>query len=224
MSERMYHINLCKEELEGAKAVILPGDPGRVPKIAALLQEAKPLAQNREYTSWLGRLEGQPVAVVSTGIGGPSAAIAVEELAQLGVETFVRVGTCGGMQLDVKAGDLVVVNAAIRMEGTSREYLPIEFPAVADFEVTAALRDEAQALGFAHHVGVVQCKDSFYGQHDPASMPVERLDQGRRPGQRNGDGGALHGLQRAAAARRRRDAVHLEPGARGCRPAPGAGI
>ena len=172
MSERMYHINLCKEELEGAKAVILPGDPGRVPKIAALLQEAKPLAQNREYTSWLGRLEGQPVAVVSTGIGGPSAAIAVEELAQLGVETFVRVGTCGGMQLDVKAGDLVVVNAAIRMEGTSREYLPIEFPAVADFEVTAALRDEAQALGFAHHVGVVQCKDSFYGQHDPGRMPV----------------------------------------------------
>ena len=172
MSERMYHINLCKEELEGAKAVILPGDPGRVPKIAALLQEAKPLAQNREYTSWLGRLEGQPVDTTATGIGGPSAAIAVEELAQLGVETFVRVGTCGGMQLDVKAGDLVVVNAAIRMEGTSREYLPIEFPAVADFEVTAALRDEAQALGFAHHVGVVQCKDSFYGQHDPASMPV----------------------------------------------------
>ena len=109
----MYHINLCKEELEGEKAVILPGDPGRVPKIAALLQEAKPLAQNREYTSWLGRLEGQPVAVVSTGIGGPSAAIAVEELAQLGVETFVRVGTCGGMQLDVKAGDLVVVNACL---------------------------------------------------------------------------------------------------------------
>lgn len=172
MSERMYHINLCKEELEGAKAVILPGDPGRVPKIAALLQEAKPLAQNREYTSWLGRLEGQPVAVVSTGIGGPSAAIAVEELAQLGVETFVRVGTCGGMQLDVKAGDLVVVNAAIRMEGTSREYAPIEYPAVPDFGVTNALVDAARDVGVTYHTGVVECKDSFYGQHQPEKHPV----------------------------------------------------
>ena len=172
MSEKLYHINLCKEDLEGADIAILPGDPGRVPKIAAMLENPKPLTQNREYNSYLGTLEGRRVVVISTGIGGPSASIAVEELATLGVQTFVRVGTCGGMQLGVQAGDLVVVNAAIRMEGTSREYLPIEFPAVADFEVTAALRDEARALGYAHHVGVVQCKDSFYGQHDPDSMPV----------------------------------------------------
>ena len=172
MSEKLYHINLCKEDLEGADTAILPGDPGRVPKIAAMLENPRPLTQNREYNSYLGTLEGRRVVVISTGIGGPSASIAVEELSMLGVQTFVRVGTCGGMQLGVQAGDLVVVNAAIRMEGTSREYLPIEFPAVADFEVTAALRDEAQALGYAHHVGVVQCKDSFYGQHDPDSMPV----------------------------------------------------
>ena len=172
MSEKLYHINLCKEDLEGADTAILPGDPGRVPKIAAMLENPRPLTQNREYNSYLGTLEGRRVVVISTGIGGPSASIAVEELSMLGVQTFVREGTCGGMQLGVQAGDLVVVNAAIRMEGTSREYLPIEFPAVADFEVTAALRDEAQALGYAHHVGVVQCKDSFYGQHDPDSMPV----------------------------------------------------
>ncbi|NLT58089.1 MAG: uridine phosphorylase [Clostridiales bacterium] len=172
MGEKLYHIQLCREDLQGARYAILPGDPGRVPLIAAQLSGAVPLAQNREYTSWLGELEGERVAVVSTGIGGPSAAICIEELAQLGVDTLVRVGTCGGMQLEVKAGDVIVASAAIRMEGTSREYLPIEFPAVADFAVTAALKREAEALGIDHHVGVVQCKDSFYGQHSPARMPV----------------------------------------------------
>ena len=173
--EKRYHINLCKTDLEGAEIAILPGDPGRVPKIASLLEHAKPLAQNREYNSWLGYLEGRPVAVVSTGIGGPSAAIAIEELSQLGVTTMIRVGTCGGMQMDVKAGDLVVVNAAVRMEGLSREYLPIEFPAVSDFTVTSALREEALAQGLPFHIGVAQCKDSFYGQHDPGSMPVGEM-------------------------------------------------
>ncbi|MBQ2697560.1 MAG: uridine phosphorylase [Clostridia bacterium] len=179
MSEKLYHIALCKEDLEGATTAILPGDPGRVPKIAALLENAKPLAQNREYNSFLGEIAGRKVVVMSTGIGGPSAAIAIEELHQRGVTTMVRVGTCGGMQLDVKAGDLVVVNAAIRMEGLSREYLPIEYPAVADLDVTCALRDEAAALGLPYHVGVVQCKDSFYGQHSPKTMPVgyELLDK-----------------------------------------------
>lgn len=173
--EIMYHIQLCRAQLEGAHIAILPGDPGRVPKIAALLEDAHPLASSREYTSWLGTLEGQRVVVCSTGIGGPSAAIAVEELFMLGVTDFIRVGTSGGMQLDVMAGDIVVVQAAIRAEGTSHEYMPAAWPAVANFEITQALREAAAALGCRSHTGVVHCKDSFYGQHSPQRMPVHRL-------------------------------------------------
>lgn len=176
--DRMYHIGLYEEQLEGAQYVILPGDPGRVPKIAAMLQKPQALNQNREYTSWLGWLAGQPVVVCSTGIGGPSAAICVEELYQLGVRNFLRVGTCGGMQVEVQAGDIVIATGAIRMEGTSREYLPIEFPAVADFGLCNALCEAARKEGCRCHTGVVQCKDSFYGQHSPARMPVrEELEQ-----------------------------------------------
>ena len=172
MSEKMYHLNLCKEDLCGTRYAILPGDPGRVEKIASHLDAPRRLGQNREYTQYLGWLEGQPVLVMSTGMGGPSTAIAVEELAQLGVDTLIRVGTCGGMQMEVKAGDIVIVNAAIRMEGTSREYLPIEFPAVSDYDVTTALIRSAKEQQLPYHVGVAHCKDSFYGQHDPSRMPV----------------------------------------------------
>lgn len=171
-SGKLYHINLSRRDIEGAKYAILPGDPGRVAKIAAFLDDARPLTSNREYTSYIGTLNGQKVLCVSTGIGGPSAAICVEELYQLGVRTFVRVGTCGGMQMNVMAGDSIVVTGAIRMEGTSKEYLPIEFPAIADLDVTLALRDSAKELGYPYHTGVVQCKDSFYGQHSPSRMPV----------------------------------------------------
>ncbi|MEG1017889.1 MAG: uridine phosphorylase, partial [Oscillospiraceae bacterium] len=129
MSEKLYHIGLSKEDIEGAKYAILPGDPGRVPKIAQLLENSKALTQNREYNSFLGELDGEKVVVISHGIGGPSMAICVEELHVLGIENFIRIGTCGGMNLEVLAGDVVVVNGAIRAEGTSREYLPIEFPA-----------------------------------------------------------------------------------------------
>lgn len=169
-NEKQYHINLSKENT--AKYAILPGDPGRVEKIAKLLDKPKEIAFNREYKTYEGYLDSQKVLVVSTGIGGPSTAICVEELAKIGVDTFIRVGTCGGMQLNVNAGDLVIANGAIRMEGTSREYLPIEFPAVADFEVTSALSKAAKKLEFPHHIGVVQAKDSFYSQHDPDSMGV----------------------------------------------------
>lgn len=172
MDEKLYHINLSKSDIQGAKYAILPGDPDRVPKIAAFLDNPQKIGQKREYTSYLGQLCGENVLCVSTGIGGPSAAICIEELRQLGVETFIRVGTSGGMQLKVEAGDIVVVTGAIRMEGTSKEYLPIEFPAVADLDVTCALRDAARKLGYSYHTGVVQCKDSFYGQHAPERMPV----------------------------------------------------
>ncbi len=171
-TEKLYHINLSKEDIEGAKYAIVPGDPGRTEKIASFLDDAKLITFNREYKTYLGSLNGEKVVVTSTGIGGPSAAIAIEELFQLGVENFVRIGTSGGMQMHVKAGDLVVVTGAIRMEGTSKEYLPIEFPAVADLDITYALRQSAKKLNLPYHTGVVQCKDSFYGQHSPSRMPV----------------------------------------------------
>jgi uridine phosphorylase len=150
----------------------LPGDPGRVPLLAQRLEGARKVAANREFVSWSGELEGARVTVTSTGIGCPSAAIAVEELHGCGTDTFVRVGTAGGMQQDVLVGDLVVAEAAVRDEGTSPQYVPLGFPAVADPDVTLALREGARALGLRHHVGVVHSKDSFYGQREPERMPV----------------------------------------------------
>lgn len=155
-----------------AKYAILPGDPARVSKIASYLDNATHLVSNREYTTYLGTLCGENVLVTSTGIGGASAAIALEELNMLGVDTIIRVGTCGGMQESVKSGDLVIASSAVRAEGTSKEYAPIELPAVADFNITSALVKAAKTLGESYHIGTVHSKDSFYGQHCPSSMPV----------------------------------------------------
>jgi uridine phosphorylase len=166
----MYHIGF--DDARGAKYVILPGDPGRVEVIARRLENPGFYCQNREYTTWLGELEGQPVMVMSTGMGGPSAAIAVEELYQAGLRNFLRVGTCGGMALSVAGGDMVIATGAIRMEGLTKEYVPVEFPAVANLDVTNALITAAKKLGAPWHAGIVQSKDSFYGQHDPDRMPV----------------------------------------------------
>lgn len=168
--EKSYHIGF--DSSLGAKYAILPGDPGRVEKIASYLDEPRFLCQSREYTTWIGKLMGEPVIVMSTGMGGPSAAIAIEELYRTGVNTFIRVGTCGGMQTEVVGGDLVVATSAIRMEGTTKEYVPVEFPAVANLDVTNALVAAANDLNYNCHAGVVQCKDSFYGQHDPDRMPM----------------------------------------------------
>jgi len=168
--ERQYHIHCAPGEV--GRYVILPGDPGRCASIAAYFDNAKLVAQNREYTTYTGTLLGVPVSVCSTGIGGPSASIAMEELHKLGADTFIRTGTCGGIDLDVKSGDIVVATGAIRFEHTSMEYAPIEFPAVADFNITAALVNASRALGYTTHSGVVQCKDSFYGQHSPEASPV----------------------------------------------------
>ena len=167
---RQYHIGLKKEDI--GQYVILPGDPKRCEKIAAYFEDPKKVGDRREFVTYTGFLDGKKVSVTSTGIGGPSAAIAITELAKLGAHTFVRVGTCGGIDRNVKSGDLVIAQAAIRAEGTSKEYAPIEFPAVADFEVTNALYESAKKLGRNFHVGVVQCKDSFYGQHEAEKMPV----------------------------------------------------
>lgn len=167
---RQYHIGLNADEI--GKYVILPGDPKRCEKIAAYFDNPEKVGDRREYVTYTGFLNGEKVSVTSTGIGGPSAAIAIEELTKLGAHTFIRVGTCGGIDLDVKSGDIVIAQGAIRAEGTSKEYAPIEFPAVADFEVTTALKKAAKDLHTTNHVGVVQCKDSFYGQHEPDIMPI----------------------------------------------------
>ena len=167
---KQFHIACAQGDI--GRYCILPGDPGRVPAIAALFDDAHFVARNREFTIYTGTLLGEKVSVCSTGIGGPSASIAMEELHNIGADTFIRVGTCGGIDLDVRSGDVVVATGAIRYEHTSREYAPIEFPAVADFQVTNALVEATKKLGFPLHTGIVQCKDSFYGQHDPAASPV----------------------------------------------------
>ena len=167
--EKQYHIGF--DDSHGARYAILPGDPGRVEKIAMHLENPRFFCQNREYTTWLGELSGETVMVISTGMGGPSTAIGIEELFATGVKNFIRVGTCGGMAIPVTGGDIVIATGAIRMEGTTREYVPIEFPAVANLDITNALVQAAKNLNYEWHVGVVQCKDSFYGQHSPDRMP-----------------------------------------------------
>ncbi len=169
-SEKEYHVNLSKGDV--GEYVILPGDPGRCEKIAQYFDNPVLVASNREYVTYTGTLDGVKVSVTSTGIGGPSAAIALEELVHCGAHTFVRVGTSGGMQKEVLGGDVVIATGAIRLDGTSKEYAPIEYPAVADFDVVMALKESARELKHPYHVGVVQCKDSFYGQHSPESMPI----------------------------------------------------
>ena len=168
--EKQFHIHCAEGDV--GRYVILPGDPGRCESIAALFDDAHHVAQNREFNIYTGTLLGEKVSVCSTGIGGPSAAIAMEELHNIGADTFLRTGTCGGIDTDVQSGDIVVATGAIRFEHTSREYAPIEYPAVPDFGVTAALREASLALGNRTHLGIVQCKDSFYGQHSPEKSPV----------------------------------------------------
>lgn len=165
-----YHIKLKKGDI--GEYVILPGDPGRCENIAKYFTKAKLVMKNREYVTYTGYVGKKKVSVCSTGIGGPSSAIALEELTKVGGKYFIRVGTAGGMDLSVKSGDVVIASAAIRAEGTSREYAPIEWPAVADYEVVTDLYNAAKKLKYVSHIGVIQSKDSFYGQHNPEKMPV----------------------------------------------------
>lgn len=169
---KQMHIKITKGDI--GEYVILPGDPARCEKIANFFEMPQKLSSNREYTVYSGFLNGVKVGVCSTGIGGPSAAIAIEELVECGAHTFIRVGTSGGMQDNVIAGDICIATSAIRQEGTSKEYMPIEFPAVANFDVTLALKDAAQALGYRHHLGVIQSKDSFYGELRPKIQPIAK--------------------------------------------------
>ena len=165
-----YHLNCAAGEV--GEYCLLPGDPARCDSIARYFEEPRLIGQNREFRIVTGRVGEKRVSAVSTGIGGPSAVIALEELVELGAHTFIRVGTCGGIRMDVQPGDAVIATAAVRFEGTSREYAPLVYPAAADFYVTKALESSAAKLGFRYEIGVVQCKDSFYGQHRPEVMPV----------------------------------------------------
>lgn len=173
--EKQFHIKTTSEDV--GRYVILAGDPDRIPVIAGYLENAEQKAHNREFNVYTGYLDGEKVTVCSTGIGGPSAAIAVEELVKCGADTFIRVGTSGGIDLAVSGGDLCIASAAIRAEGTSYEYLPEGYPASADFSVVKALAESAEKLssdklGERYHVGVVHSKDSFYGEVEPENSPV----------------------------------------------------
>ncbi len=179
----VFHLDLTRSQLQGASIAVMPGDPARVPKLAGLLDHPEPLAANREFTSYLGFAGDVPIIVCSTGIGGPSTSIAVEELAQLGVRTFLRVGTTGAIQPDIEVADVVITSGAVRMDGASLHFAPIEYPAVAHFDCTRALVDAAQALGYRHHVGITAASDTFYpGQerYDTVSGYVLRSLKGSR--------------------------------------------
>ena len=175
-TELQHHIQMKVGDV--GRYVLLPGDPGRCEKIAAYFDDPKHIIQNREYNTYTGTLLGEKVSVVSTGIGCPSTAIAVEELIAIGADTFIRIGTSGGIQPEIRTGDVAVVNSAIRDEGTTLHYMPIEFPAIADLDVVLAMREGAKKLGIPYHVGPTQSKDSFFGEIEPDRMPVDsRLNQ-----------------------------------------------
>ncbi len=159
-AEMQYHVHLKRGDV--GRYVLLPGDPGRVPLIASYFDNAKEVAFNREYRTFTGTVDGIKVSCCSTGIGCPSTAIAVEELIKCGADTFIRIGTCGALQREVKLGDLCITTGAVREEGTSRQYVPLSYPAVADLDVTLALREAARKLKIRAHTGIGHCKDAFF--------------------------------------------------------------
>jgi uridine phosphorylase len=159
----MYHTRLTRDMLNGAKYAVIPGDPGRVESLAkALDKEAAPLSANREYTSYLANLEGQAVLVCSTGIGGPGVTILLEELATLGIRCFLRIGTSGAIQSNIKVGDLIITKAAVRLDGASLHYAPVQYPAVASFSLTQSIVQAVKAMKLSYHLGITASSDTFY--------------------------------------------------------------
>ena len=158
-----YHVKLNEELVKGAKIAILPGDPGRVEKTAKFISpKAQFIASNREYTSWMTEANGKNILVCSTGIGGPSLSIAVEELAGLGIKAFIRIGTTGAIQPFIKIPSLIITTGAVRLDGASKHYAPIEYPAVADFDITSALIEAAKKTGIDFYKGITASSDTFY--------------------------------------------------------------
>lgn len=162
MSQAVFHLGVTQEDLNGATLAIIPGDPARVQKIADLMDNPVFLASHREYTLYRAELDGHSVVVCSTGIGGPSTSIAVEELAQLGVRSFLRVGTTGAIQPHVNVGDMIVTTGSVRLDGASLHFAPMEFPAVPDFAVATAMKEAAEESGATVHMGVTASSDTFY--------------------------------------------------------------
>ena len=169
-TQKMLHVNLAKGEV--GRYAIIPGDPDRCELIAAHLDNPRLVTRKREFTTWEGTPEGEKVTVTSTGIGGPSTAICVEELHKCGAETFIRVGTCASTCADVQCGDIVVASGSVRMDGTSLHYLPLEYPAVPSYQLLKRLEESSNALGYHTVVGVSITKDSFYTQTEPETKPV----------------------------------------------------
>jgi uridine phosphorylase len=169
MADVQYHIR-CKPGDVG-EAVLLPGDPGRSEAIAQLFERPRLIARNREYATYTGELDGRSISVCSTGIGSPSTAIAVEELAAVGARTFVRVGTTGSIQENVRFAELVIATAAVRDEGTTPSYVPLAYPAVADVQLVHAMLDAAGRLGQRAHAGIVRSHDSLYTDLHADRMP-----------------------------------------------------
>ncbi len=167
--EKKYHIGLAKGEV--GEYVLVPGDPGRTPAIAKYLDDAREVAFSREYRTFTGSLLGVPVSTISSGMGGPSVAIGVEELSELGVHTFLRVGTCGAAQPEIKMGDLVIATGSVRSEGTPNGYIPLEYPAIASLDMVNALVEAAKAAGAQHHVGIIRSVDALYSDLMPDLMP-----------------------------------------------------
>ena len=169
-TQKMLHVNLAKGEV--GRYAIIPGDPDRCELIAAHLDNPRLVTRKREFTTWEGTLEGEKVTVTSTGIGGPSTAICVEELHKCGADTFIRVGTCASTCADVQCGDIVVASGSVRMDGTSLHYLPLEYPAVPSYQLLKRLEESSNALVYHTVVGVSITKDSFYTQTEPETKPV----------------------------------------------------
>lgn len=184
---KMYHVHLAKGDI--GRYVLLPGDPFRTDMIAQYFDNPKLVAHNREHKTWTGTLDGVPVSVTSTGMGCPSTAIALEELIACGADTFIRVGTAGRVcdRAFDETLDGVINTAAVRDEGTTVQYIPIEYPAVADRHVVDALAVSAKQLGYHFIEGITQSKDSFYGQHEPENMPSEPFLKARWEAWRRGN-------------------------------------
>ncbi len=185
MADLQYHIRCQPGDV--AEAVLLPGDPGRSDLIAKLFERPRLIARNREFTTYTGEIEGRPISVCSTGIGSPSTAIAVEELAAVGARTFIRVGTTGSIQKKVGFGDLVVATAAVRDEGTTPPYVPLGYPAVADHELVGAMLEAGRRLNQRVHAGIVRSHDSLYTDLHAQEMPRrEELAQALKMWERTG--------------------------------------
>lgn len=191
-----YHINMRSGDV--GRYVLLPGDPGRTEIIASYFDDAQEVAHNREHRTFTGTIDGVKVSVTSTGIGGPSTAIAVEELIRIGADTFIRVGTSGLMQPEImEPGDLIVVSGAVRDEGTASHYMPMAFPAVADLDVVDCFRNACVERNVRHHIGLTHSKDSFYGEVEPDRMPL--ADELKANWKAWIDGGVLCSEMEAAA-------------------------